>query len=78
MGLCLDHVLTVSTFSTTIRLIELATFWSMDTMELCGDQLHPGEKLETPGLVLISSINNKNKINNGTEQLLKELNKCKI
>ena len=51
LGLCLDHVLTISTFSTTVRLIELATFWSMATMELCGDLLQPWEQLKTPGLV---------------------------
>ena len=47
----LNHVLTISTFSTTVTLIKLAKFCSMDTLDLCGDLLLPGEHPETPGLV---------------------------
>ena len=39
-------------FSTTATLLELANFFSMDTMKLCGDILQSGGQLETPGLVI--------------------------
>ena len=38
-------------FSTTAAFLELAKFFSMDTLEFCGDLLQPGGQLETPGLV---------------------------
>ena len=37
--------------STTDILLELAKFCSMDSLELCGDNLQPGGQLDTPGLV---------------------------